>query len=110
MTSKFGPFGIDERGNKTYDGKLATCVNCRYHSIEMVSEKIEVEPDKSGLGLFDEDVKWYDDKEPFYNCKKTNKEVGRTPIYCESWEPVKKADTSEVDKMMARFAARHKDG
>lgn len=79
-----------------------TCPLCRHHSTSR-------RPKVVGEAL-DTIVEFADEDETVYHCRASSgphsgREVGTVPVSCAAFEPAR-ALNSELDTLMARFAAR----
>lgn len=83
---------------------LKSCGTCRHHRAELRPKPIDT--------AFDSVVAFEDDDQKFYFCMVkegpfSGKEIGFTPVLCESYEEPKN-NGADLDALMARANSRRK--
>ena len=80
------------------------CSNCKYHS--------RMDQPRSAEVAIDEFIQTSDETDVIYSCKfpGEEREVGKTPIFCENYcAPIKKS-LAQIDEMIKRFDQRNNSG
>jgi len=79
------------------------CSTCRHHSKREVPRDVKVS--------FDEFIETSDETDSVFDCKHpgSEREIGKLPIFCDSYETLKKRSLADIDAMITKWNKRNED-